>query len=285
VWSSPYINHFLQPDTIIPHPTNPQAWNRYSYVGNRPVNFSDPSGHKWQCTGPNSDHCFDDGQDQISGMVTLSPALTSHGRAAFHGLDNLQLLGKEQAAVAFVVDTEYGGTIQNPGLVYPLGKAMARRYHTYCGSEQGGAWSVSCLNGFWGYMQGVLDAADDPEGPLSKMSHHANVPMIASAVIGDTGLDDLGFTSDVYEGGCQDPQAEVLCGWAVINSSDNAGYYHAILPPNRDGGLYNDPTTNFRYVLEVDNSHLLVVLSPYQQSQDYFNFGNNDYDQNITHFK
>jgi hypothetical protein len=45
VWSSPYINHFLQPDSLIPDLVNPQAWNRYSYVGNRPVNFSDPTGH------------------------------------------------------------------------------------------------------------------------------------------------------------------------------------------------------------------------------------------------
>jgi hypothetical protein len=35
----------LQPDSLIPDPANPQAWNRFSYVGNRPVNFSDPTGH------------------------------------------------------------------------------------------------------------------------------------------------------------------------------------------------------------------------------------------------
>ena len=43
---SPYINRFLQPDSIIPDLSNPQSWNRYSYVTNRPVNFSDPSGHR-----------------------------------------------------------------------------------------------------------------------------------------------------------------------------------------------------------------------------------------------
>ena len=47
--SSPYINRFLQPDTIIPDLSNPQSWNRYSYVTNRPVNFNDPTGHKPVC--------------------------------------------------------------------------------------------------------------------------------------------------------------------------------------------------------------------------------------------
>ena len=42
---SPYINRFLQPDTIIPDLSNPQSWNRYSYVTNRPVVLSDPTGH------------------------------------------------------------------------------------------------------------------------------------------------------------------------------------------------------------------------------------------------
>jgi GH24 family phage-related lysozyme (muramidase) len=43
---SPYINRFLQPDTIIPDPANPQSWNRFSYVLNNPIRFNDPTGHK-----------------------------------------------------------------------------------------------------------------------------------------------------------------------------------------------------------------------------------------------
>jgi RHS repeat-associated protein len=42
---SPYLNRFLQPDTIIPNAANPQAYNRFSYVFNRPINLNDPSGH------------------------------------------------------------------------------------------------------------------------------------------------------------------------------------------------------------------------------------------------
>jgi RHS repeat-associated protein len=43
---SPALGRFLQPDSIIPDQTNPQAWNRFSYVKNNPVNFNDPTGHK-----------------------------------------------------------------------------------------------------------------------------------------------------------------------------------------------------------------------------------------------
>jgi len=46
---SPYLNHFLQPDNIIPDPGNPQTWNRYSYVVNRPIIYNDPSGNTYVC--------------------------------------------------------------------------------------------------------------------------------------------------------------------------------------------------------------------------------------------
>jgi len=39
----------LQPDSLIPDYTNPQAWNRYSYVLNNPIRYDDPTGH---CADP-----------------------------------------------------------------------------------------------------------------------------------------------------------------------------------------------------------------------------------------
>jgi RHS repeat-associated protein len=42
---SPTLGRFLQPDTIVPEPGNPQAWNRYSYVNNNPLIYTDPTGH------------------------------------------------------------------------------------------------------------------------------------------------------------------------------------------------------------------------------------------------
>jgi len=45
MWNSPYINHFISADTVIPSYTNPQDLNRYSYVNNNPLRYADPSGH------------------------------------------------------------------------------------------------------------------------------------------------------------------------------------------------------------------------------------------------
>jgi hypothetical protein len=42
---SPYLNQWTQPDSIVPDPTNPQSLNRYSYVLNAPLRFTDPTGH------------------------------------------------------------------------------------------------------------------------------------------------------------------------------------------------------------------------------------------------
>ncbi len=42
---SPGVARFISADTLIPNPTNPQSFNRYSYVLNSPLNFTDPSGH------------------------------------------------------------------------------------------------------------------------------------------------------------------------------------------------------------------------------------------------
>jgi RHS repeat-associated protein len=41
----PILGRFLQPDPIVPEPGNPQALNRYAYVYNNPLRYTDPSGH------------------------------------------------------------------------------------------------------------------------------------------------------------------------------------------------------------------------------------------------
>ena len=64
-WYDSYLNHFTQPDSIIP--PGPQGYDRYAYVSNNPINRTDPTGHKEVCTTTRDDsgyisrECHDDG--------------------------------------------------------------------------------------------------------------------------------------------------------------------------------------------------------------------------------
>jgi hypothetical protein len=40
-----YLNHFTQPDSIVPDTYNSQDYDRYAYVRNNPLRYTDPSGH------------------------------------------------------------------------------------------------------------------------------------------------------------------------------------------------------------------------------------------------
>jgi RHS repeat-associated protein len=44
-WYDPALGRFVSADTVVPEPGNPQALNRYAYVTNNPLRYTDPSGH------------------------------------------------------------------------------------------------------------------------------------------------------------------------------------------------------------------------------------------------
>jgi RHS repeat-associated protein len=47
-WYDPQIGRFIQPDTIVPSAQGTQAFDRYAYVNNNPLRYTDPSG-RWMC--------------------------------------------------------------------------------------------------------------------------------------------------------------------------------------------------------------------------------------------
>ncbi|MBA5872762.1 MAG: hypothetical protein GDA68_22665, partial [Nitrospira sp. CR2.1] len=45
------LGRFVSPDTVVPDPFNPQDLNRYAYVRNSPLNYTDPTGQAGDCVG------------------------------------------------------------------------------------------------------------------------------------------------------------------------------------------------------------------------------------------
>jgi RHS repeat-associated protein len=68
---NPLLGRFMQPDTLTPD--GPQGLNRYSYVGNNPIGFNDPSGHIRIGDGPESNK---------SGCT--NPFYCAHGKPNVH---------------------------------------------------------------------------------------------------------------------------------------------------------------------------------------------------------
>ncbi|MBI5934477.1 MAG: RHS repeat-associated core domain-containing protein [Chloroflexi bacterium] len=49
-WFDPTLGRFMSPDTIVPTSTQgTQAWDRYAFVNNNPVRYTDPTGHGVDC--------------------------------------------------------------------------------------------------------------------------------------------------------------------------------------------------------------------------------------------
>lgn len=73
----PALHRFIQADTIVPDPNNPQSLNRYSYTRNNPVKYTDPTGH-WEEEGGGGDngYCNDVGKcpNDSSALTPLSYA-------------------------------------------------------------------------------------------------------------------------------------------------------------------------------------------------------------------
>jgi RHS repeat-associated protein len=56
-WYDPALGRVIQADTIVPQPEDPQSLNRYAYVYNNPLKYTDPTGH-YTFEGDPSDPCM-----------------------------------------------------------------------------------------------------------------------------------------------------------------------------------------------------------------------------------
>lgn len=116
----PALGTWVSPDSLIPLPAGPRSFNRYSYVGNRPLVYQDPSGQA-ECLSsdcrllehPATGNVFviDPGD---SGLYKLIQRISTGRDTAIHRLE--QVLGETQGAGLServnVLDTAIGGRLR-----------------------------------------------------------------------------------------------------------------------------------------------------------------------------
>jgi len=69
-WVDSSLGMFASPDSLVQYAYSPQALNRYSYVLNNPLTYSDPTGHR-ACEGPNGECWYTDPDPNIGTMPVL----------------------------------------------------------------------------------------------------------------------------------------------------------------------------------------------------------------------
>jgi RHS repeat-associated protein len=154
----PTIGRFISADTIVPNPADPQQLNRYSYVTNNPVRYTDPTGH---CrlgvlgTGPKAEGfggqpCwwYAEGADSDPALVRVgSPFNIVNGQGDFRDSAEMMSLvpGVDTFADAALcqdsVDSgAIGGSIVDCGsaLIPFVGAGMLRKAGRWLGNLFGG---------------------------------------------------------------------------------------------------------------------------------------------------
>ena len=206
------IGRFASADTLVPDPQNPQSFNRFAYVNNNPLKYTDPSGHCAQYAGEDNEalaQCLDL-WNQLGSAYLILQQLGGNGSQYPTDLMN-QLLEM--------------GTIKDiQGYIDTIGSAATRLREAHYTSMQsnctavggsiacppdgpGGAWPkyLPLPPGKWYVEFGV--------GPVAFSSDQ--VVEVGAGIIACPGW-CMGFEANV-EGGLEglDPRAKFITGYGL----------------------------------------------------------------------
>ena len=116
----PNTNRMASPDSIVPDPTNPQSFNRYSYVFNQPTYYNDPSGHCPWCLVTGA----------IGGLITGGTYLLTTPTSEWNGGDLLLTTGAGVAGGA-LIGTGVGAAAGTTVIAAAVGTGIAVSAESY----------------------------------------------------------------------------------------------------------------------------------------------------------
>ena len=176
----PQLGRFLTPDTIIPVPSDPQAFNRYSYAHNNPLVYTDPTGHSWKKFWKHVGHFFRTVVAPVAAAVVFIVA------TPFVGPPAAALL----AAATYNQYAVMGANLERGrGFFESYGRGMLAAGATLVGGTVGGGAASAALTGqdpgrgaLLGAVQGATAAVGGALGaPLNDVMFVAQSAAIGAA--------------------------------------------------------------------------------------------------------
>jgi len=113
-WYDPAIGRFIQADSVVPDPTSALGFDRYAYVNNNPVKYTDPSGHKVDAEGSYNPwhHTVRDEEGNDIPLSEISGANNSQSGEIDENLGNGNYI--ESEPLYYLLSLEDGGWYKIP---------------------------------------------------------------------------------------------------------------------------------------------------------------------------
>ncbi len=248
----PDLHRFLQPDTIVPEPGNPQSLNRFAYNYNNPLKYIDPTGHDpWLA-----------GIGQFFGQ-----ALYQWVRSNREGVIILPMSPQEQQVwESLKVDTDEGRAGRIVG-----GLAAAVQ-----GVVEFGAGAGAIGGGVAACGTGVLCVAGAPAIGLGAVGVvHGGGTAISG--VGAAGQEIGWFLAQVSSGGRAGPNIDALIDAAAAPNPSKRGFTvagHALQKhSNRPGSLFSKPSGTLNpdaYNAAAQDVIRGILTDPGTKMWDYF---------------
>ncbi len=193
---NPSLGRFISPDTIVPGPSNPQAFNRYSYVLNNPLNFADPSGY-WRISVSfhyfvGGDLSYDSNNNHFRGGagVGMGGGVSVGNNNWDVGASNEWYVdyGYDNKLKSDYVTAKYGQGVQAFGSTYGVGASGTyyTRYDEYQVSAGAGCGYAGVNAGYSSFGDGSWSLGTSYAGTGatydfgSKSWHYSEDPVVAS---------------------------------------------------------------------------------------------------------
>ena len=139
----PDLGRFMSADSIVPNPANPQSLNRYSYVLNNPLNYTDPTGHSFlenlfSAPDPLTSYVINSGAKNVIDRLPGAAGDIARGFDAAY---------RNQVGPGLAIDN--GGVLG--GLAWLSGGTLSYSYNEGWGAHVSGSWK--CFFGSFDWQE------------------------------------------------------------------------------------------------------------------------------------